>query len=154
MLKRTKPPNINLWNGLGGKIKSPESPFECIQRELFEEAGLTVHPENSDYKGIVKWNILENKTVGGTHLFLLHLKDDVHEDKSPIIDEGTLAWKPQNWISDSSNTEIVENIPIFFPYAISSKKPKLFEFNYISYNQLLDYKIKNLYNLPFDLKGS
>lgn len=94
MLKRVKPPNINLWNGLGGKINSTETPFESIQRELFEEAGIVVHQENSDYKGIVKWTILEDKRVGGTHLFLIRLKGKTLENKTLTTDEGTLAWKP------------------------------------------------------------
>lgn len=147
MLKRRKPPNINLWNGLGGKIKSNETPIQSIQRELFEEAGLTVHLENSDYKGIVKWTILEDKKVGGAHLFLLNLKEGSLEQKNPTDDEGTLAWKSQQWLSDRSNTEIVENIPLFFPHAIRSNKPKVFEFTYKTSNQLLRYRIRDLKNV-------
>ena len=33
------------WNGLGGKLKSGETPEECVIREMKEESGLTVsHP--------------------------------------------------------------------------------------------------------------
>lgn len=40
LLRRKKEPNRGLWVAPGGKIELGESPYECAQRELFEETGL------------------------------------------------------------------------------------------------------------------
>ena len=39
------------WNGLGGKFEAGESPEDCIQREVKEEAGLTI--QNPKLHGLV-----------------------------------------------------------------------------------------------------
>ena len=46
MVYRNKKPNdmhAGKWNGLGGKFEPGESPEECVQREVLEESGLTIH---------------------------------------------------------------------------------------------------------------
>jgi 8-oxo-dGTP diphosphatase len=40
LLNRNKKPNMGLWNGVGGKIETGETPFEGIIRETWEETGL------------------------------------------------------------------------------------------------------------------
>jgi 8-oxo-dGTP diphosphatase len=45
MVHRNRKPNDiheGKWNGLGGKFEPGESPEECIQREVREEAGLLI----------------------------------------------------------------------------------------------------------------
>jgi 8-oxo-dGTP diphosphatase len=45
MVHRNKKPNdihAGKWNGLGGKFEAGETPEECIQREVREEAGLVI----------------------------------------------------------------------------------------------------------------
>ncbi len=37
MLYRSKPPNAQRWNGLGGRIEEGETPLVCVQREIFLE---------------------------------------------------------------------------------------------------------------------
>jgi len=38
MLYRSNPPTAGLWDGLGGKIETGETPLSSIQREVIEEA--------------------------------------------------------------------------------------------------------------------
>jgi len=51
LMERRKEPNLGLWVGLGGKIEPGESPFECAQRELYEEAGLRA--QQMTFRGLV-----------------------------------------------------------------------------------------------------
>lgn len=54
MLLRNKKKNDiheGKYNGLGGKMESGETPFECVKREVFEESGLVI--KKPVFKGIL-----------------------------------------------------------------------------------------------------
>ena len=56
MLHRTKKENDynkDKWIGIGGKFELGESPEDCAVREICEETGLKVAPEELEYCGIV-----------------------------------------------------------------------------------------------------
>ena len=56
MLHRTKKEhdyNKDKWIGIGGKFENGESPEDCAVREVFEETGLVIKPEDLEYCGIV-----------------------------------------------------------------------------------------------------
>ena len=56
MLHRTKKEhdyNKNKWIGIGGKFENGESPEDCAVREIKEETGLEIAPEDLEYCGIV-----------------------------------------------------------------------------------------------------
>jgi 8-oxo-dGTP diphosphatase len=42
LLRRRRPPNAGMWNGLGGKLEAGEDPFAACVREVREETGLTI----------------------------------------------------------------------------------------------------------------
>jgi 8-oxo-dGTP diphosphatase len=145
MLLRKRPPNVNLWNGLGGKIEGDETPAENVRRELLEEAGIDVIVSDHHYKGIVKWNILDQNKIGGTHLFIFELEDLPYQEAAIDTDEGLLAWKSRDWVTDTANTELVENIPIFMSQALLASEPQIYEFIYEASNKLISHNTHKLF---------
>ena len=143
MLKRIKNPNINLWNGLGGKIEQGETPTVNILRELKEEAGISEdNIEKTEHKGIVSWEYINGEKSGGTHLFFIHLKNT--DLINTLSDEGELDWKDEAWAREVTNTAVVENIPLFLNDAFVNKSLKEYHFIYFEKNRLKEYFLQDL----------
>lgn len=118
MLHRNKKANdINegKWIGVGGKLEFGESPEDCMEREVFEETGLT--PMGYYYCGIVTFvsedlDKPENNETEYMHLF--NVKDFDGELKS--CDEGELVWVDKDkllslphWKGDELFLSIIKN---------------------------------------------
>ena len=118
MLHRNKKANdINegKWIGVGGKFEFGESPEDCMEREVFEETGLT--PMGYYYCGIVTFvsedlDKPENNETEYMHLF--NVKDFEGELKS--CDEGELVWVDKDkllslphWKGDELFLSIIKN---------------------------------------------
>lgn len=129
---------------MGGKIEPGETPHQNVVREVLEEAGIEVDVNEHCYKGIIKWNIVDEKRVGGAHLFVFHLEELTGLRALTESDEGKLEWKSIEWVADSTNTELVANIPYFFLPAVNANAPKVYEFFYENGNQLPDHFIHDL----------
>lgn len=115
MIHRRKAPHLNRWNGLGGKIEPGESALANVVREVGEEAGIDLSSEQLSFRGIVTWNLRPGiDQEQGMFVFVAHLKkDDSRTEPLPRCDEGTLAWIPIERACDSSNNDIVDNLPFF-----------------------------------------
>lgn len=91
MLHRCKPPNRDLYSPVGGKLEKSigESPTACAVREIQEETGLTVTPQDLHLTGIVSESGYENQT----HwlMFLYEVTRPVKVERT-TFDEGTLEW--------------------------------------------------------------
>lgn len=88
-IKKKNDVNHDKWIGVGGKFEAGESPEECMEREVFEETGLTV--EGFLYCGIVTFvstNYDTEDEVEYIHLF--KVTDFSGELKD--CDEGELVW--------------------------------------------------------------
>jgi 8-oxo-dGTP diphosphatase len=94
MLHRKKPPNVDMYSPVGGKIEISrgESPHECAVRELHEETGLALADEEMRMFGMVS----ERAYQGEMHwlIFLFECTRHVHADEIPMkeFDEGRLEW--------------------------------------------------------------
>jgi 8-oxo-dGTP diphosphatase len=107
LMKRRKEPNLGLWVGLGGKIEPDESPYECAERELYEEAGLSAFQLR--FRGL----ITEVSPRPDWHwmLFVYTVTDFIGEVISDDR-EGRLGW----WsLDEAQRLPIPQADAVFFP---------------------------------------
>ncbi len=96
MLHRRKPPNIDMYSPVGGKIEISrgESPHECAVREVHEETGLQLGADEMRLMGMVS----ERAYQGEMHwlIFLFECMRPVRPEEVPVVefDEGRLEWIP------------------------------------------------------------
>jgi 8-oxo-dGTP diphosphatase len=126
MLNRKSPPNMGLWNGLGGKIEPGESPHAAALREVREEADLAL--ADARFAGVVTWT--SEKGSGGMYVFLARLADDISLTLPRETEEGVLSWKPLAWILDPNNLGVVSNIPRFLPMMLERNERYRFHCRY------------------------
>ncbi|MFG0329984.1 MAG: NUDIX domain-containing protein [Phycisphaerales bacterium] len=110
LLHRIKPPNRDLFSPIGGKLEQAEgeSPTECAQREIREEAGIEVAASDLHLCGVVS----ERSYEGSGHwlLFLYEVTQPVEVDAG-ATDEGRLEWHEPERVLDldipKSDREII-----------------------------------------------
>ena len=103
MLHRVKKENdINRdkWIGVGGKCEENESPEECAIREICEETGLTVLPEDLEYRGIITFTCTDYEGEY-MHLFTAQKFTGTIRD----CDEGELVWVPKDEVPNLPSWE-------------------------------------------------
>ena len=95
------------WNGLGGKLKSGETPEECVTREVYEESGLTI--QSPELRGILTFPAFQDEEDWYVYVF-------VARDFSGTLtesNEGSLAWIPD---TELTKLPLWEGDPIFLKY--------------------------------------
>ena len=96
LLHRAKPPNMGMYSPIGGKLEAGigEGPHHCAAREIQEETGLTIQPQDLHLAGIVSEAAYERET----HwlMFLFEVERVVQHDEIALMDfdEGQLEWVP------------------------------------------------------------
>lgn len=93
LLRRTRPPNQGLYSPIGGKLHTEvgESPAQCAQREIREEAGVEIPLSDLRLAGVVSERGYEGE--GHWLMFIYRATRPVAVAPGPI-DEGVLEWKP------------------------------------------------------------
>lgn len=119
MLLRRKPPHAGQWNGVGGKIEAGESPRAGIVREVAEETGIDLgRADRLQFGGIVTWPPEDpvNGQGSGMYVYVADFCDQsITWPGDRLVVDGTLRWQPWEWVCDSANPAIIENIPVFLP---------------------------------------
>ncbi|NMC54020.1 MAG: 8-oxo-dGTP diphosphatase [Chloroflexi bacterium] len=134
MLKRNRPPNRGLWNGVGGHIEAGETPGQSILREVKEETGLEIPAAR--YAGILTWSGFEIED-GGLYIFTAQAPSfNIQQSE-----EGWLAWKPKDWVF--SSPEVVSNIHIFGPEVFKNSHARQYHFIY-DRGQIREYSFREL----------
>lgn len=92
LIRRRREPNFGLCSPIGGKLDMPsgESPAQCAQREILEEAGLRIPIERLHLGGLISERAFEGK--GHWLMFYYRVLGPVTERVLPEIAEGTLEW--------------------------------------------------------------
>lgn len=97
-IKKENDENRDKWIGIGGKLETGESPYDCARREILEETG--VSPLNLRYRGIITF-VSDLYGTEYMHLFTARgYKGEINYD----CDEGRLEWVKK---------EIVPTLPIW-----------------------------------------
>ena len=133
MLHRVKRENDyhqGIWNGLGGKFESGESPEECAIREIKEESGLNV--KSVTMKGFITFPMFDGKEDWYVFLFVT----DDFEGELIDSNEGDLAWIQNEKLMEIN---LWEGDKIFIPWLF---KDKFFsaKFNYKD-GEFVDYEV-------------
>ncbi|EER31976.1 hypothetical protein CTRG_04759 [Candida tropicalis MYA-3404] len=152
LLNRNKAPWMGLYNGIGGKLESGETPLESMIREGNEETGLNLL--NFKSRGIMRWEVTysddeeeegekrdgfkinkhhKDPSLGGLYLFTADISLEQYENyRTPLVynHEGILDWKDLDWILHKDNLGVVDNIKIIFQNLFKSNQHDLFTVKY------------------------
>jgi 8-oxo-dGTP diphosphatase len=126
MIYRNRPPNKDLWNGIGGKLELGEKPEVAVFREVKEEAEIDLHDAfKLQYGGVVYWEISKESfnSNRGIYTYVAYFKENTITWKKKEIGEGVIEWKNLDWLCDVNNTEVVDNMPQFLPHMLKSTEP-------------------------------
>jgi 8-oxo-dGTP diphosphatase len=91
LLLRKKQPNLGLCSPIGGKldIQTGESPHQCAQREIMEEAGIHVPIDRLHLVGLIAERAFEKR---GHWLLFYFIVTGAVEVEACDMDEGRLDW--------------------------------------------------------------
>ena len=94
LLHRAKEPNSGHYSPIGGKLEAKigESPHECAVREIQEESGVSVRPNELRLSGMLAETAYEDKTHWLIFLFEVTRHVQHSEIENMEIDEGSLEW--------------------------------------------------------------
>lgn len=125
MLERANKPNAGKYNGVGGKIKPGETPYQGALREVQEEVGVDVG--GLSFVGTVTWDGAAETGSAGMYVYLTYWPENL--GRAPVAGketpEGRLDWFPEEWVIDPSNRHVVDNIHRFLPYILAMRDADL-----------------------------
>ena len=151
MLHRTKKENDynkDKWIGIGGKFENGESPEDCAVREISEETGLIVEPEELEYCGIVTFvdksepPVVECPRSGCIETTSAYYTEFMHIFRARKFggalksdcDEGELEWVPlaklkelPHWQADEIFYDFLEQNHPFYSLKAVYKNNRLIE---------------------------
>lgn len=102
LLHRRQDPNFGMYSPIGGKLETStgEGPHDCAVREIDEETGIAVGPDELRMIGIVSERAYEGK--GHWLIFLFEVTRAIGHDemKWTEFQEGTLEWREPAEVAD------------------------------------------------------
>ncbi len=84
------------FNGLGGKMEPQESVSQCMEREIYEEAGITCN--TMSLRGTINWTDFGSQ--GEDWLGFIFIISSFSGTPKASNNEGTLDWHPINELGE------------------------------------------------------
>ncbi|KAI9562934.1 hypothetical protein GHT06_010390 [Daphnia sinensis] len=103
------------WNGFGGKVEENESIREAAIRELKEESGLVVSPNNLEQVGIINFEFVGDPIILEVHVFTSAIYDGQPFETEEMIPK----WFK---LQDIPFHEMWADDRLWFPLLLSGKK--------------------------------
>ena len=116
--RRKNDHHFGKYNGLGGKLKPGEDIFQCLQREIYEEAGIRC--EQAVLRGTINWQGFGSREEDWFG-FIFRIHRFSGEPKTSN-EEGDLEWKS---LEDMGNLTMWEGDKYFLPLVFDSD-PRIF----------------------------
>lgn len=136
--KRCKAPYENLYNGLGGKYQEQETLVSGMQREIFEETGLTTGQYQLFNCGYINWQI-QGKFKARIDLFLGQINPAVQLPPYPQSTfEGQLELISPKALLSLSEQEVVPDFLKIVP--IMNRQTKYQVTTNYENEKLIDFK--------------
>ena len=136
MLHRNKKKNDynhDKWIGIGGKFENGESPQDCVTREVLEETGLSLIPEQLKYCGIVTF-VDTSKSEHYTEFMHVFKATGFNGELKKDCLEGDLEWVPveklnnlPHWKGDEIFIDFVAQGHPFFSLKLVYKNNELIQ---------------------------
>lgn len=143
MLNREFKPTQGLWNGVGGKMETNETPLDCVIREVKEETDIDISGYQIIDKGVITWEVDKSSFTGGMYVYLVNIDANFDYKTPKKVDEGILDWKKISWLLEDKNFGVGEMIPHFLPNILNDEK-KYNHFCVIENTNLTNYEFREL----------
>lgn len=138
LINRNKTPFMGMWNAIGGHQEKSETLLECAIREIYEETNIKI--EKLNFMGKFTWNFDDD--IG--YIYVGNLEKDFNINNYPLKNkEGIVDFKSIEWIENSHNTGIINDLKIIIP-EIFKNQINEYHFIYDEQNQLKSYTIKKI----------
>ena len=138
LINRIKAPFMGMWNAIGGHQEKGETLLECAIREIYEETNIKI--EKLNFMGKFTWNFDDD--IG--YIYVGNLEKDFNINNYPLKnEEGIVDFKSIEWIENSHNTGIINDLKIIIP-EIFKNQINEYHFIYDEQNQLKSYTIKKI----------
>lgn len=138
LINRNKAPFMGMWNAIGGHQEKGETLLECAIREIYEETNIKT--EKLNFMGKFTWNFDDD--IG--YIYVGNLEKDFNINNYPLKnEEGIVDFKSIEWIENSHNTGIINDLKIIIP-EIFKNQINEYHFIYDEQNQLKSYTIKKI----------
>jgi 8-oxo-dGTP diphosphatase len=122
-------------------INPGETPLECVRREVREETGLDLLPEEFIFIGLVTWDGAPETGEAGMYVYFAHWPEDKPRSTTDgETEEGRLSWLPMEWCL-SWHPEVVSNIHLFFGSMYDAPRPLNYRLEYDQAGQIVDYEV-------------
>jgi 8-oxo-dGTP diphosphatase len=106
LIHRQRPPDVGVWNAVGGKVDRGEDPLDAAHREVREEAGIS--PPLA-FRGVATVVVQSTGEHWAIFLFTARVFDRTVTESA----EGPLCWAS---LDDLAQLPVLPDVPLLLPH--------------------------------------